>query len=284
MTRGILEPELNTGGRLSGGRRIRHGEDQLVPDMPLVTVITAVFNGRDCLPDCVESVLAQDYPNVEYIIVDGGSADGTLDILREYDNRLSLWVSEPDRGVYDAWNKGLNLARGEWIAFLGADDMYLPGAVSAYMELARNNPTAQFLSSRARLYHTSGYSPVFGAAWEWPRSATAMSSIHVGAMHHRKLFVRYGTFDISYKIAGDYHFLLRARQHLQVAFSPKITVRIGAGGLSDSTAGLYEARRAKVETGVRSPVRASAELQWKILKFQARRMALKVRAACQRLS
>jgi glycosyltransferase involved in cell wall biosynthesis len=92
----------------------------------------------------MESILRQDYPNIEHIVLDGGSSDGTVDVLRKYDDRIALWKSEPDRGIYDAWNKGLALARGEWICFLGADDEFLSGAVSAYMEFASQNPVAEY--------------------------------------------------------------------------------------------------------------------------------------------
>jgi glycosyltransferase involved in cell wall biosynthesis len=245
--------------------------------MPLVSVITAVFNGEDCIASCIESVLHQDYPNIEHIIVDGGSTDGTVAILRKYEDQVALWQSEPDHGVYDAWNKGLDLAHGEWIAFLGADDLYLPGAISTYIELAQKNPDAEFLSSRARLDHSSGYSPIFGGPWEWSRFATAMSTIHVGTMHHKKLFNRFGKFDTSYRIAGDYEFLLRSRDSLQAAFTPAVTVIMRAGGLSDSTAGYLEVRRAKVRAGVRSPFVALLDWTRSILRFYLRRMFLKVR-------
>lgn len=248
------------------------------PDMPLVSVITAVFNGHEHIAACIESVLNQDYPNIEHIILDGGSTDGTVTILRSYEGRIAFWKSEPDKGVYDAWNKGLKLARGEWIAFLGADDIYLPSAISTYMDLARRNPGAQFLSSMARLDHPTGYSPIFGGPWEWPRFARAMSTIHVGTMHHQSLFETFGQFDASYRIAGDYEFMLRSRDALRAAFTPAVTIVMRAGGLSDSTAGYYEARRAKIEAGVRTPLAATVELRKAILRFYLRRLFLKVRS------
>jgi glycosyltransferase involved in cell wall biosynthesis len=262
----------------SGGYRLHRQADSVLQSEPLVTVITAVFNGYDCIVNCLESVQEQDYPHVEHIVLDGGSNDGTVEILRRYDDRVALWISEPDSGVYDAWNKGLELARGDWVAFLGADDIYLAGAIGAYMKLAGENPEAEFLSSRARLDHPTGYAPVFGGPWEWPRFSTAMSTIHVGSMHRRSLFERYGKFDTSYRIAGDYEYLLRAREHLRAAYTPSITVVMRAGGLSDSTAGLYEARRAKVARGVRSATVAELQLRRAIMRFYARRMYLKARA------
>lgn len=262
----------------SGGYRTNQKIAPVVSREPLVSVITAVFNGNDCIAKCIESVLNQDYPYVEHIIVDGGSKDGTVETIRLYENRLALWISEPDSGVYDAWNKGLQLARGEWIAFLGADDSYLPGAISTYMKLARENPNAEFLSSRARLDHITGYAPTFGGPWEWPRFSRAMSTIHVGTMHNRKLFDRYGDFDTKYRIAGDYEYLLRARNTLRTAFTPSVTVVMRAGGLSDSTAGLYEARQAKIENGISPAPIAEFQLRMLISRFYIRRAFLKARA------
>jgi glycosyltransferase involved in cell wall biosynthesis len=263
----------------SGGTRLQHNVASATLVVPLITVITAVFNGQDCIADCIESVLHQDFPNVEHIILDGNSEDGTVAILRHYENKVALWLSEPDSGVYDAWNKGLELARGEWIAFLGADDRYLPNAISTYVDLARRVPDAEFLTSRAQLNHPSGYAPVFGGAWEWPRFSKTMTTIHVGTMHRRSLFERYGKFDTSFLIAGDYEFLLRPRANLRTAFTPATTVVMRAGGLSDGTAGLYEARRARVEAGVRAPLTATIELRIAVLRFHVRRLFLALRSA-----
>jgi glycosyltransferase involved in cell wall biosynthesis len=263
----------------SGGTRLQHNVASATLVVPLITVITAVFNGQDCIADCIESVLHQDFPNVEHIILDGNSEDGTVAILRHYENKVALWLSEPDSGVYDAWNKGLEVARGEWIAFLGADDRYLPNAISTYVDLARRVPDAEFLTSRAQLNHPSGYAPVFGGAWEWPRFSKTMTTIHVGTMHRRSLFERYGKFDTSFLIAGDYEFLLRPRANLRTAFTPATTVVMRAGGLSDGTAGLYEARRARVEAGVRAPLTATIELRIAVLRFHVRRLFLALRSA-----
>ena len=262
-----------------GGKRLQGISAEGTADQPLVTVITAVFNGQPYIADCLESVLTQDYSNIEHIVLDAGSTDGTIELLHQYSDKVALWISEPDRGVYDAWNKGLREARGEWITFLGADDIYLPGAISTYLELARTNPAAEFLSSRARLNHPTGYSPVFGGPWEWPAFCASMSTVHVGTMHHRQLFHRLGEFDTTYQIAGDYEFMLRAHDTLRTAFSPAITVEMRAGGISDSTAGLHEAKRAKLGNGVRGVLAAELELRRAIVRFHVRRLYLKLRAA-----
>jgi glycosyltransferase involved in cell wall biosynthesis len=263
---------------ISGGTRFSESRPLQPMSVPKVSIITAVFNAQDCIADCIESVLYQDYPNMEHIILDGGSTDSTVSLLRKYEDRIDVWISESDSGIYDAWNKGLKLARGEWIAFLGADDKYLPGAVSAYMKLAAQFPAAEFLSSRALLDHPSGHAPTFGGPWEWPRFSRVMTTIHVGTMQRRTLFERYGDFDASYRSAADYEFLLRAGDGLRAAFMPTATVVMRAGGASDSTAGLYETRDVKVQRGVRSYRAATRDLRIAVLRFHIRRLILALRS------
>ncbi len=235
-----------------------------------VTVITAVFNGAATLSRCIESVLTQDYPDFEYIVMDGGSSDGTIDILQSYGDRI-VWRSERDSGIYDAWNKALALASGEWIAFIGADDFYLPGAISAYMLIARQQPV-EYISSLVRWVQPSGSSSLIGETWAWPRFRTLMTTAHVGSMHNASLFKKYGTYDLSYRIVGDYELLLRPQGQLRTAFLATVTVEMQAGGTSDSFAALVEARRAKVLTGGRNSTIADLEFRIAQGKLWVRRM------------
>lgn len=238
-------------------------------ERPLVTVITAAFNAQPHIAECLESVLHQDYPNIEHLVLDGGSRDGTIEVLRQHDDRIALWKSQPDNGIYDAWNKGLAEARGEWICFLGADDELLPGAVSRYMALAAKHPEAEYLTSQVRWVHPSGYvNPAHGRAWTWPRFAKAMCTAHPGSMHRRSLFDRLGKFDTSYSSAADYELLLRARASLKAAYMPVATAMMRAGGMSDNSNALAEAYRAKQCTGGRSDMLATLELWEAQVRFK----------------
>ena len=240
---------------------------------PLVTIITATRNSADTLRACLRSVQQQDYPAIEHLVVDGGSTDGTLDILQQEAAANLLWHSERDSGIYDAWNKGLARARGEWIAFLGSDDLYLPGAVSAYMDLAQAHPGAQYLSGQVRWMGPRGPRTI-GTAWQWPRFQRYMCVAHVGSMHHRSLFQQYGTYDTSLRIVADYELLLRARADLRAAFLPQLTTQMLSGGASDSSAALREALKVKTTTGGRTRILARMDdvfAQWLFRKRQRKK-------------
>src|SRR5690606_35184894 len=106
----------------------------LTESKPLLTVIVAVFNGARTLQQCIDSVAQQTYKNKELIIIDGGSQDGTVDVLKKNSEEISYWISEPDRGIYNAWNKGLLQAKADWIFFLGADDYLWDSNVMSRIE------------------------------------------------------------------------------------------------------------------------------------------------------
>jgi glycosyltransferase involved in cell wall biosynthesis len=207
-----------------------------------VSIITVAFNSATTIRDTIESVLSQDYPQIEYIVVDGGSTDGTQDIVREYGVRVSRLISEPDRGIYDAMNKGIGLATGEVIGFLNSDDMYMDsGAVSELMTamnkknvdcvfadliyVAPDNPN-QIL----RYYSSKKFHPrLFPYGW-MPAHPTFFAK--------KSVYEKVGPFSLDYKIAADFELLVRMLgvYGASYAYVSKPLVRMRAGGVS--TAGL----------------------------------------------
>lgn len=246
---------------ISSGSQSRAAQADPGETGPLVSVITGVFNGAEFLERCIQSVMDQNYPNIEHIIIDGGSTDGSTDILRRFDQKIAFWISEPDSGVSEAWNKGVARAHGEWICFLGADDEFLPGAVSAYMKLASQHPEADYLLSRLRRVYPSGYVRTKGEPWTWSKFQKRMNTAHPGSMHRRSFLQKVGAFDTAYRTALDYELLLRVRNQLKTAYMPTVTVMMRAGGISDSSAALREAQQAKVRSGGRPKPLAALEFQ-----------------------
>lgn len=264
-----------------GGQRIVGSGFTPVPGLPVISVVTVVRNGAATLEKAIRSVADQDYPNLEYIIVDGGSDDGSVDIIRRWAHRIAYWRSEPDGGIYNAWNKAVSFASGEWIAFLGADDEFKLGAITAYAHWINESGSdaLDYVSSRAVLVGASGQVlQVIGSPWSWPAFQRYMTVAHVGSMHHRRLFERLGRYDETYRICGDYEFLLRAGPDLRAGFMNQVTVAMGAGGISGSgLTALREQMRAKLETGKRPAPRAAWEYRVAIAKFLGRRILSKLR-------
>ena len=207
---------------------------------PYITVITAVFNGAKTLQRCIDSVVNQSYKDCEYIIIDGGSTDGTLDILKQNTNKINFWLSEPDRGIYDAWNKALLLARGEWICFLGADDFFWKDDVLEKLlpSLRTVEPSSVKLiyGKAAILDSNDSLVRFWDEPWESAKDKInnlVMPIPHPGLMHHRSWFEKYGYFDASFQISGDYELLLRGWPHENAIYVDEVTVTgIRLGGIS----------------------------------------------------
>ena len=228
-----------------------------------ITVIIAVYNGVKTLQQCLNSVAQQSYPNVELIVIDGGSQDGTVELLKANQGNISYWVSEPDRGIYNAWNKALAQATGEWVCFLGADDFFwdmlvLERIVAALRALPSDVRVAY---GQVILLNQDGES-LYAVGEPWKKVKDRFKQVmcipHPGAMHRRSLFVAHGVFDESFRIAGDYELLLRELKSADAFFVPNLIVAgMCQGGVSsdpqNSIKALLETRRAQRMHGQRFP-------------------------------
>ena len=141
--------------RQEGGARLRLGSKHDGSGMPLISIVTVTFNAIQHLPDTLKTIRAQDYPNVEWIVIDGGSKDGTTDFLRANEDVIDYWVSEPDRGMYDALVKGFERANGEILCWLNAGDMFLLGALSTVVEVFQTHPKKNWITG-IHFWHLPG--------------------------------------------------------------------------------------------------------------------------------
>ena len=216
---------------------------------PLISIVVAVYNGAKTLQQCIDSISHQTYPSKELIIIDGGSLDGTVELLRSNQENIAYWISEPDRGIYNAWNKGLLQAKGDWICFLGADDYFWDARVldQVVSQLTTISPKINVAYGQIMLL-SSDDEKLYAIGEPWGavknRFKQLMSIPHPGAMHRASLFRKYGNFDEAFRIAGDYEFLLRELNSNDAMFMPNlITIGMRQGGVSSDPANAVEAMR-----------------------------------------
>jgi glycosyltransferase involved in cell wall biosynthesis len=168
--------------------------DPATTKQPLVSIIIATYNAAQHLPACLRSIFDQAYPAIEIIVIDGGSTDATFSVINEHSDRVAKWVSEPDNGIYDALNKGVKMATGQWLYFLGADDRLLTG----FSQLAEQ------LTDTNTLYYgnTVADGPLFTGKFSAYRLAKYAIN-HQAIIYPAKAFEKY-TYNTRYRVFADY--------------------------------------------------------------------------------
>jgi glycosyltransferase involved in cell wall biosynthesis len=248
--------------------------------IPFFTVITASFNSEKTIDKTIESLLNQNYTNFEYIIIDGNSKDSTLEIIKSFEQKFKeknityKFISEPDKGIYDAWNKGISISRGEWISFLGSDDFYLEDALSLYYEKIQNSSGINFISSKVNLIN-SNFKKIrtVGVKFSTEEIIKKMAIAQIGSFHHRILFFKIGLFNTSYLIAGDYEFYLRGRNIINAGFIDKVTANMMHGGISSNAfRALKEGAEIKTRLKVTSKFSANFELYISLVKCKIKNL------------
>jgi glycosyltransferase involved in cell wall biosynthesis len=192
---------------------------------PLVSIITPSLNQADFLEETIRSVLGQDYRSLEYIIVDGGSTDGSLRIIKQHADRLAWWVSEPDKGQTDAINKGFARAKGDIFAWLNSDDTYQPGAVTEAVEYLNRRPETGMVYGDANLIDDQG-----NLVGRFPARPTDYRKLRKGYVHipqqaaffRRSLWREVGPLDPSFYFAMDYDLWVRIAGRAPIAYHPRI--------------------------------------------------------------
>ena len=180
----------------------------LMTKNPKVSIITVVYNGITHLEQTILSVIGQSYDNIEYIIIDGGSTDGTVELIKKYEDKIAYWVSEPDGGIYDAMNKGITQASGEIVGLINADDWYELDAVAKVLE-AFQTTDADVVHGSMQILQENGTGFVKGVEKDLRKLKKGMLLNHPTVFVKRSLYETYGMFDTSYRIVADWEMMVR---------------------------------------------------------------------------
>jgi len=241
----LMKLENNMGvERLEGGQQRNWEEVRINIAQPIITIITSTYNVAQDIHRTIDSIRNQSYQNLQWIVVDGKSTDGTIEILKEHDDIIDYWFSEPDTGIYDAWNKALEYIEGDWVQFIGAgDELYEKHTLEkvahylkdAYPEYELVYGQVMHISEKGRklLFITGEHWEHYVGEWEGNRPSLPP---HPAIFHHKTLFIEQ-QFDTQFKIVADSHFLL---QHLGKSFLyvPSVINIMPLGGISATISGI----------------------------------------------
>lgn len=225
-------------------------ERDMVDKKPLVSIVTVVFNGVATIERTIKSIIGQTYENIEYIVIDGGSADGTVDLLKKYDDEIDFWVSERDSGIYNAMNKGLAAASGDIISILNADDYYLDDAVEKVVRII--NAGADIVYGRLLMVDADGSNPLvlspLPAEQLLSKGLQQMPIPHVTFFARKDVYVNTGRFDETFRIAADHDYVVRALKGGYVARDSGEVLAVGLrGGVSSNLRAYLEDYRCAIK-------------------------------------
>lgn len=200
-----------------------------------ISIVTVVYNAFSLIEETMNSVLSQDYPDIEYIIIDGGSTDGTLEIIEHYRNQLAVVISEPDNGIYDAMNKGIARTTGEVIGMINAGDYYYPNAFRLVANAFAGRTFNEFIFWGDVMYEHLGLVRGFRPENRW-RGAFAP---HPSMFCPRQVYERIGVYDPTFRLMGDYDFMYRAVnvEKIKPIYMPELIAFYRGGGFSDRNIG-----------------------------------------------
>ena len=211
---------------------------------PKVSIITVTYNSRKTIEDSILSVLSQDYGNIEYIVVDGQSNDGTTAIIKQHLSKIAVYLSEPDNGIYDAMNKGLELATGDIIATLNSDDVYASQTIVSRMVefMQKNVLEAAYGDLDYIASDNSGNVKRFWKAGEYKKGAFYHGWVipHPTFFCRKQVFEKYGYFNDTFQVAADFELLLRfiERHQIKVGYLPKVIVKMRTRGKANVLRGI----------------------------------------------
>ncbi|MEH7225242.1 glycosyltransferase family 2 protein [Bacillus sp. JJ1566] len=215
-------------------------------ELPKVSIITVSFNSVETIEKTIQSVINQTYSNVEYIIIDGGSTDGTVDVIKKYEDRITHWVSEPDNGIYDAMNKGIKLSNGKLIGIINSDDWYETNAVKNAVDVY-NRMNNVVIYGMLRMIKNEKVQFIKGYTHE---TLSNQMIQHPTCFVPKDLYDKYGVFNLKYKISADFELMQRLKAN-NVSFEmiEKIQANFRLGGASTSIIGPLESLNIRYEYG-----------------------------------
>ncbi len=204
-----------------------------------ISLITVCRNSASTIEDCIKSVINQNYPHLEHIIIDGGSADGTVDIIKQYEKNINCWVSEKDSGIFNAMNKGLRKADGDAVGFINADDFFASGDVLAKISSALENTDYDGVYSDL-IYvdqRNTEKSVRYWKSGEFSRKKMRYGWFppHPTLYFRKSVYDRLGFFDDSMKVSADYDLMVRFlyQGNLRMKYLPFVSVKMRMGGVSN---------------------------------------------------
>ena len=218
-----------------------------------ITIITVVFNGAKHIRSAIQSVLSQDYDNIEYIVIDGGSTDGTVNIVKEYQDKISVFISEPDEGIYDAMNKGIVLATGNVIGILNSDDFYVDNNVVKQVAREFNNRGVDSVFADLVYISSSNINKVvryFDSGQFKPSLLSyGLMPAHPTFFVKKSIYEKYGKFHTNFKNAADFDLLARfiCTNKITYYYIDKVIVKMRLGGASTSFSSIWMIRITKLD-------------------------------------
>lgn len=204
-----------------------------------VSIITSVYNNERTIEEAIQSVLNQTYKNIEYIVVDGKSEDGTINIIKKYNSQISIFVSEKDKGIYDGLNKGVHLATGDIIGFLHSDDIYADeNIIFNVVEAFKKNGTDTIYGDLVYVDKEDTSKIIrFWKSGEYTlrKLCNGWMPPHPTFFVKREIYEKYGYFDLNFKISADYDFVLRllGKCKISTSYLPKTLYKMRVGGASN---------------------------------------------------
>lgn len=232
--------------------KCRRGDNKrLQPDLPLITIITVVRNDPQGLEKTLVSAQEQTYENIETIVIDGASDSDTLDVIHRHENQIDTWVSEPDNGIYDAMNKGVRLANGEWIHFLNAGDVfYTPDTVRQVF--SQDYGDADFIYGHT-FFAGGDYRGVV-KAWEFDQLWKTMIFTHQ-SLFTRAAVLKERPFDARFKICADYNLIFNAYMQGLKFYNSDTVIAVFDPGMSDVNRALMAIEKWKIVRRYRNDIR-----------------------------